>query len=384
LRDLPGQPRQQRAGDAETQVLARSVSRQRPFRQSAGGSHKQVKNLFNLNPFLFSISWVFSPKTAGSAWPAVFDNAFAMPKSDQLSDEEILVKHAFRGSSFAVVRLEELTEISNLKADAVACYRPLNGQELFAIERIAICQQQLLRGARLESGLFTTALDYCLEGDGRTFRPMHPNLVGDGDIEITRAQNRNFAAGEGLRIMVKESNVWSILLRYQVNAERQYRRAIEDFERLKRLRPEMPNHPDTGTAPDVIDDIAPIREINLTICLETPRLEPESCAAEPAATSSVEAPVTSEHGKPLAPAASILKTHTSTSRIGVMPPKATPEAERLKVKPFTSPLRRPNKLRSASSPSSPLPASPPRRAVCRPIERDISAVIEGNRHSSIE
>ncbi|HWE51710.1 MAG TPA: hypothetical protein VG273_18090, partial [Bryobacteraceae bacterium] len=175
------------------------------------------------------------------------------PLSPPSSDEEILVKHVFRGSSYAVVRLEELSEVGNLKADAVACYRPVNGQELFAVEYIAVCQQRMLRGARLECGLFTTALDYCLEQDGRTFRPMSENTVGNGDIEITRAQNRNFAAGEGMRRMVNESEVWSVMMRYQVNAERQYRRAVEDFDRLKRLRPEMPNHPGTGAAPDVID-----------------------------------------------------------------------------------------------------------------------------------
>jgi hypothetical protein len=87
-----------------------------------------------------------------------------MPRVNQLLDEELLVKHAFRGSSFAVVRLEELTEISNLKADGVSCYRPVNAEELFAVEYIAVCQQRLRRGARLESGLFTTAFDYCLQG----------------------------------------------------------------------------------------------------------------------------------------------------------------------------------------------------------------------------
>jgi hypothetical protein len=200
-----------------------------------------------------------------------------VPELNQpLSDEEILVKHVFRGSSFAVVRLEEITEIGNLKADAVSCYRPVNAQELWAVERIALCQQKMLRGDRLESGLFTTALDYCLERDGRPVRLMNEKLAGDGDIEITRAQNRNFALGEGFRIMMKESEVWSILMRYQTNAERQYRRAVEDWERIKRLRPQMPNHPDIGTAPEVIDDIAPIKEIN-----PDARPEPELYAPNP-------------------------------------------------------------------------------------------------------
>jgi hypothetical protein len=286
-----------------------------------------------------------------------------MPKANQpLSDEEILVKHAFRGSSFAVVRLEELTEIGNLKADAVACYRPVNAQEIFAIEHIALCQQRLLRGFRLESGLFTTALDYCLEGDGRTFRPMSENMVGHGDIEITRAQNRSFAAGEGLRIMVKESDVWSVLLRFQVNAERQYRRAVEDFERLKRMRPEMPNHPDVGTAPDVIDDIAPLREINPMI-----RLEPDPCEPEPAAAPvepSNLAPDAPEDGATLAPAAaSTPKTQEPTSRIHS---SNAPDVVRLKTAPadgrFKAALAFPRRRANNSASSQPCR---PRNSACR-------------------
>src|SRR6185437_1686120 len=97
-----------------------------------------------------------------------------------LNPDDPLVKHAFRGTSFAVVRLEELNEISNLKADAVACYRPVNSQELFAVERIDLCQPAILRGYRLESGLFTVALDHALEQSGRTYRPMSADMVGDG------------------------------------------------------------------------------------------------------------------------------------------------------------------------------------------------------------
>src|SRR6201992_2161939 len=139
-----------------------------------------------------------------------------------LNPNDPLVQHAFRGSSFAVVRLEELNEIANLKADAVACYRPTNSQELFAVERIALSQQAILRGYRLESGLFTVALNCAIEDSGRAFRPMGEDMIGDGDIEITRAQNRNYAAGEGVRQMSTESDVWALLIRYQVNADRQY------------------------------------------------------------------------------------------------------------------------------------------------------------------
>ena len=152
-------------------------------------------------------------------------------------------KHGFTASTFQVVRIEDVDEIANLKADLVSVYQPENSQELFAIERIALAQQSLLRVARLESGLFTTCLDQALDRDCQPIIPMSHELIGDGDIEITRAQNRNYALGEGFHRMVRQSNCWSLFLRYQAQAERHYRRAVEEFERLKALRPELPNEP---------------------------------------------------------------------------------------------------------------------------------------------
>ena len=150
-------------------------------------------------------------------------------------------KHGFTASTFAVVRLEDLNEVAHLRADLIATYQPVNSQELFAIERIALAQQALLRAARLETGLFTTCLNAALGPNGEPIVLMDPELVGDGDIEITRAQNRNFLLGEGFHRMAMQSNSWSLALRYHAQAERLYRRAIEEFERLKALRPELPN-----------------------------------------------------------------------------------------------------------------------------------------------
>ena len=62
-------------------------------------------------------------------------------------------KHGFTASTFAVVRLEDLQEVAHLKDDLVAFYQPVNSQELFAVDRIALAQHALLRAARLESGL---------------------------------------------------------------------------------------------------------------------------------------------------------------------------------------------------------------------------------------
>src|SRR6266699_5168186 len=79
--------------------------------------------------------------------------------------------HGFTASTFAVVRLEDLNEVAHLTADLTDLYQPVNSQELFALERIALAQQALLRAARLEAGLFTTCLDMALAlaGDGHPF-----------------------------------------------------------------------------------------------------------------------------------------------------------------------------------------------------------------------
>jgi hypothetical protein len=172
------------------------------------------------------------------------------------------VKHGFRSGSFCVVRLEDLDEVEKLKADAVACYRPVNSQELVAVERIAMAQQQIFRGGRLDAGMFTSALNEVLDRTNRPILPMDPDMVGDGDIEITRQQNRNYCIAEGFRRIAKESNAIGLTLRYRAQAEREYRRAIEDFDRLKALRYEMPNEPNVGLEPAEPEDIQPIEELN--------------------------------------------------------------------------------------------------------------------------
>jgi hypothetical protein len=159
--------------------------------------------------------------------------------------------HGFTASTFAVVRLEDLQEIAHLKTDLTAVYQPVNSQELFALERMALTQQAMLRAARLESGLFTNCLDLALNDNGTAIATMSRELAGDGDIEITRAQNRNYALADGFdRMARKPANTWSLFLRYQAQAERQYRRAVEEFDRLKALRPELPNEPILEVQPE--------------------------------------------------------------------------------------------------------------------------------------
>jgi hypothetical protein len=150
-------------------------------------------------------------------------------------------KHGFAAANYTVVRLEDLQEVAHLKDDAAAVYQPVNSQEMFAVERIAITQQALLRAARLEAGLFTSCLNEMLDLRELPKLPMADYLV-EG-IEVASAQNRNFLLFEGLKRNAAHSSAFTLYLRYSAQAERQYRRAVEEFDRLKALRLELPNEP---------------------------------------------------------------------------------------------------------------------------------------------
>ena len=158
--------------------------------------------------------------------------------------------HGFTASTFAVVRLEEFDEIARLKHDLLAVYQPVNSQELFALEQMALAQQTMFRAARLESGIFTTCLDMALNHDGTPFTPMSPELLGDCDVEIAHAQNRNYALADGFHRLARKDNTFPLFLRYKVQTERLYRRAVEEFDRLKKLRPELPNEPILDVQPE--------------------------------------------------------------------------------------------------------------------------------------
>jgi hypothetical protein len=168
-------------------------------------------------------------------------------------------KHGFAGLEFAVVRFEDSQAVANLRADLVACYHPANSQELFAIERIAIAQHSLLRCSRLEAGLFTSCLNEALNPWGDPVRPIDDLLIRK-DLGATPVQNRNYAVGEGFRLSVKEEDTWKVFLRYQAQTERQYRRAIEEFERLKALRGDLPNEPIFDPQPEVNQATSPDSE----------------------------------------------------------------------------------------------------------------------------
>ena len=105
-------------------------------------------------------------------------------------------KHGFAAAAYTAVGLEDVQEVADLRDDAIEFYQPFNSQQLFAVERIALTQQAILRAARLEAAAFSACL---------------------ADISST--------------------NALSLSIRYSAHAERQYRRAVDEFEHLKSLRP---------------------------------------------------------------------------------------------------------------------------------------------------
>jgi len=178
-------------------------------------------------------------------------------------------KHRFAASIFTAVRLEDLDEICDLRQDLVDLYHPINSQELWAVERVAVCQLSLIRASRLEAGLLTMCLDQALGCDGQPIHPMNEDMAGLGKSEITLGQERNFCTAESFHRLTQRPHTWALFLRYQAQAERNYRRAIQEFERLRALRPELeeepiekiPNEPNSPPQPEA-NNPDPIPESN--------------------------------------------------------------------------------------------------------------------------
>jgi len=92
--------------------------------------------------------------------------------------------------------------------------------------------------------MFTTCLNESLTGSGKPLVGISPELC-NGDMEVTKVHTRNYLLAEGFHRLIHYSNSWALFLRYQAQTERlgvpSGPRAIEDFERLKALRHELPN-----------------------------------------------------------------------------------------------------------------------------------------------
>ena len=167
------------------------------------------------------------------------------------------VKHGFSTGSFTIVRIEDRASLEALRAEAIDAYQPVNSQELFAIERIALAQHSLLRVAALEAGLCTLALNDVVS----SIRSSETRLCDEilNGAEISLSQSRAFFFAAGFQRVTGPRDSWKLFLRYQAQTERSYRRAVEEFERLKALRPELPNEPieDVASEPVAPEEIIP-------------------------------------------------------------------------------------------------------------------------------
>jgi len=230
-------------------------------------------------------------------------------------------KHGFSASIFTVARLEEIDEICDLRHDLVGLYHPVNSQELWAVERVAICQMSLIRASRLEAGLFTNCLDQALGSDGQPMQAMNEGMAGLGKAEITLGQEHNFDIAASFHRMTQRPHTWALFLRYQAQAERNYRRAIQEFERLRALRsdfeeeelPEIPNEPNSppqpeATEPDPSPETSPIPDVG-----QAPSPARDPLVALP---SDATIPCTETNPIPLITS----NSHLQTPRAGTPPP----------------------------------------------------------------
>jgi predicted Zn-dependent protease len=195
-------------------------------------------------------------------------------------------KHDVTASTFTVGvpsgSLKDLNEVANLRDELIARYRPVNSRELSAIECAAHAQQSILCAARLESSFFTNCLSEPFDTSGSVTLPMNSELAAD--IEICHARNRNYLLANGFHRLVRQTNSFALLLRYQAQAERQYHRAIEEFERLKSLREQLKNEPNSA-GPERTEPTCSSCETN-PILPENPAPEPTLPDPQPSAPSS--------------------------------------------------------------------------------------------------
>ena len=185
-------------------------------------------------------------------------------------------KFSFDPGNYAMVRAENPETIAHLRADALDFYQPVNSQEMFAVERIALAQHGMLRVSFMEAGLFTNCLEEALDCNGKPVILRKHDLT-DG-LQLTVGQNHNYWLACGFRtVLSRQPLTFTFMLRYQAQAERLYRRAVEDFDRLKKLRTEFDTEPMLD--PQAVQpDPVPPPETNPP----EPPSEPPAAAPEPA------------------------------------------------------------------------------------------------------
>jgi hypothetical protein len=104
-----------------------------------------------------------------------------------------------------------------------------------------------------------------------------------------------------LTAVYQPDSTGSLFLRYQAQAERHYCRAVEEFNRLKALRAELPNEPILEVQPEESETTCapPDKPVS------TPQPNPEPVAAQPVRLprwrSAMRCPISPRHREPVVP-----------------------------------------------------------------------------------
>ena len=150
-------------------------------------------------------------------------------------------KSSFDPAKYAVVRIEDAQLVANLRADAVATFRPMTPEECLAVDRIALANLSILRLSALEAGLFTNCLEEAMQAPAKPWVLECPEITNGVDLAVQQA--RAYWTGQGVRRVHRQSDIIPVFLRYQAQAERLHRRAVEYFVQLKTLRSDLPYDP---------------------------------------------------------------------------------------------------------------------------------------------
>ena len=131
-------------------------------------------------------------------------------------------------AEFAVLSPEDLESLKQLRADAIAAFRPVNAREVNAVEDVALARFFTQRCDFLEFGIFSVTL---YEGRGISDLPADP------------ADRRAHLFAVEIQEAVGQAGAWKFLLRYRDRTEAAYTHALRHLERLIALRSKIPNEP---------------------------------------------------------------------------------------------------------------------------------------------
>jgi hypothetical protein len=157
--------------------------------------------------------------------------------------------------------------------------------------------------------MYTACLNESLDPDGRPLRLMYLEMVED--IDVLREQNRNFILWEGFSRLMRQSKDVLVFLRLQAQTERLYRRAAEDFERIRRLRKELTNQPNFDPQPEETKPVEPLK----TNPPDPPAVPPDVPPTPPSPVDPIRKPFITPDAPLPRPPASILRPARTKNRV---------------------------------------------------------------------